>query len=70
MLLDDYINKLDVTRKRNAEIHIPHNISIVYIEKIVFKTAVQYQKFISKLNDDNIIKSLNNKIIIDSTYFY
>lgn len=63
-------DKNDIVRKRNAEINIPNSVSTNYIEKIVFRNADAYNRFIKRLNNDIILKEFVDRIVIDENYFY
>ena len=59
----------DIVRKRNAEINIPGSVKIDFINKIVFRTMDEYNRFIKILNNDIILNRFIDKMEIDSSYF-
>ena len=70
----DFKEKREKIRKRNAELDIDGDVPIYYLKKIIFKSEVAAEAFISLLEysgmaSDNICNFIINKIFIDPSYF-
>jgi len=70
---EEFEEKRECIRKRNAELDIDGNVSLDYLNKIILKDENQVNVFYDFLDSNgikpNIIKMISAKVIIDSSYF-
>lgn len=65
----DPINSFETIRIRNAELLVPTEVSLNYLNKIIFKCKDDLNKFIKCYTSYFCIDDISSKCVVDSSYF-